>query len=735
MQNKSKLLAVSPIVALALATLTPSLSAQTISITNPDFETGTSYPVVSGWDSDGNSGINNALPFGNALWVNGSAVVSQTTGATIDEGTTYKLTVDIGQQNLWPGGGGVIRLYGSDSGPSVALAEFDSGSLPASGDALLDQTTSFVATAGQDTGQFVGVALIGGGGTQVRFDNVRLEAIAPGGDTDPPILTSTDPANGETNVLASQDLVASFDETIQLTGAGSVTIKNLTDATDWDITLPNAQVTADGANLTINPTSDLDPGDHYAIRISGDALGDIATSQNLFPGISDDSTWNFTTDGTAPTLVSTNPADNTDEVPTAADLIATFSEDVQKGSGNIVITETGGPVFATIAVTSSEVTVSGAEVTINPVANLGSETDYHVEIAAGAIEDLSGNAFAGISGSSTWSFTTAAPGLVNPSFEEGAWGANAATHSTFNPVGWSSNPSAAFRPRASIVSLFPTDGSFQAWMNNGTYGYQDSGVEIVEGETYTLKVDFGPDQDNFPNIETVVIRLYGSDAGFGTAIAEITPDGPATTQWLTDQTVSFTASAGQATGQTLGVYLGVTAGTQVEWDNVRLEIGAVGGGSAFDDWADSAGLDGTAGKEDGQGDDPDNGGGNNLFEFAFGGDPLDGNDDGSLMNYYTSDVTGGAEPEFLLTVLVRAGATFTDGAPATSAPIDGIVYSIGGSGTLPVDDSVSVSESGTVVATGLPPAPSGYEYKTFILDGSTATLPEGYLQATVAPSP
>jgi len=50
----------------------------------------------------------------------------------------------------------VIRLYGSDNGPGVALTEFDSGNLPTSGNTLLNQTTSFTATAGQATGQFVG---------------------------------------------------------------------------------------------------------------------------------------------------------------------------------------------------------------------------------------------------------------------------------------------------------------------------------------------------------------------------------------------------------------------------------------------------------------------------------------------------------------------------------------------------------------------------------------------------
>ena len=168
--------------AAAMGCLAMSANAASVTINNHDFSSG-SFPVVTGWDSDNNSGVNSATPFGSALWINFNGLVSQTTGATIDEGTTYTLTVDIGQQINWPGDGGVIRLYGSDLGPTVALAEFDSGTLPAAGDTLLNQTTSFVATAGQDTGQFIGVALIGGTGevansVQVRFDNVRLDAEA-----------------------------------------------------------------------------------------------------------------------------------------------------------------------------------------------------------------------------------------------------------------------------------------------------------------------------------------------------------------------------------------------------------------------------------------------------------------------------------------------------------------------------------------------------------------------------
>lgn len=176
--------------AAAMGCLAMSANAATVAINNHDFEVSGGALDVPSWDQDrtgdgdGYSGINSSAPLtGKSVWINMDGIVSQTTGEAIVAGTTYTLTVDIGQQNSWVPDGGIIRLYGSASGPTVALAEFDSGSLPASGDTLLNQTTSFVATAGQATGQFIGVAVIGGvsggtPGTQVSFDNVRLDATA-----------------------------------------------------------------------------------------------------------------------------------------------------------------------------------------------------------------------------------------------------------------------------------------------------------------------------------------------------------------------------------------------------------------------------------------------------------------------------------------------------------------------------------------------------------------------------
>ncbi|MEG3835081.1 DUF4347 domain-containing protein, partial [Microcoleus sp. Z1_C3] len=112
-------------------------------------------------------------------------------------------------------------------------------------------------------------------------------------------------------------------------------------------------------------------------------------------------------DITAPTAASFSPADNATSVAVAADLVVTLSEAVQKGIGNIVIKKVSdNSVVETIDVTSANVTVSGSTVSINPTADLAPSTEYYVEIASGAIKDSAGNNYAGITGPTSWNFTT-----------------------------------------------------------------------------------------------------------------------------------------------------------------------------------------------------------------------------------------------------------------------------------------------------------------------------------------
>ena len=110
---------------------------------------------------------------------------------------------------------------------------------------------------------------------------------------------------------------------------------------------------------------------------------------------------------TAPAVSSLSPPDNATGVAVGTNLVLTFNEDIQKGVGNILLKRfADNSVVETIAVDSAAVTVSGAMVTIDPSVTLAEATGYYVEVATGAFEDLSGNDFGGISGATTWDFTT-----------------------------------------------------------------------------------------------------------------------------------------------------------------------------------------------------------------------------------------------------------------------------------------------------------------------------------------
>jgi hypothetical protein len=121
------------------------------------------------------------------------------------------------------------------------------------------------------------------------------------------------------------------------------------------------------------------------------------------------------TDTTPPTLGSLSPTNGAVDVAGGTNLVATFSEIVAAGTGNIVITKTAGSVvFATIPVTDPQVVFAGSTVTINPTADLDLSTGYNVQIPLGAIKDAAGNDYAGITNSTTWAFTTVAPDTTGP---------------------------------------------------------------------------------------------------------------------------------------------------------------------------------------------------------------------------------------------------------------------------------------------------------------------------------
>jgi Ca2+-binding RTX toxin-like protein/methionine-rich copper-binding protein CopC len=107
-----------------------------------------------------------------------------------------------------------------------------------------------------------------------------------------------------------------------------------------------------------------------------------------------------------PVILSTSPSDNATATLPKSNIVLNFNEPIQSGAGNIVIGS--GSDTRTIDVTdTTQVTVVGSVLTINPLADLQLNVTYNVQLPMGAIKDLAGNNFAGINDPTTLNFTTA----------------------------------------------------------------------------------------------------------------------------------------------------------------------------------------------------------------------------------------------------------------------------------------------------------------------------------------
>jgi hypothetical protein len=106
-------------------------------------------------------------------------------------------------------------------------------------------------------------------------------------------------------------------------------------------------------------------------------------------------------DSVAPTVSSTNPADNAVGVTINSKLTATFSEEMSASTINAATFMLKGPGTTAVAGT---VTYVGTTATFTPSANLAGNTLFTATITTG-VKDLAGNA---MEGSFVWTFTTGA---------------------------------------------------------------------------------------------------------------------------------------------------------------------------------------------------------------------------------------------------------------------------------------------------------------------------------------
>lgn len=249
------------------------------------------------------------------------------------------------------------------------------------------------------------------------------------GTNAPPTLSSSTPADNATGVGIATNIGLTFSDTVTAVSGKNIVLKKSADnSTVQTFSATGSRVSVSGSTVTIDPTDELDYSTGYYLVVDAGAF--INAGGFAYAGISSSTALNFTTgaDTTAPTLASSNPADNATNVALSASISLVFSENVIAVSGkNIMLKKTSdNSTVQTFSVTGSGVTVSGATVTVNPTSNLSYSTAYYLLIDSGAFKDASNNVYAGISSSTALNFTSAAdtadPTLISTTPADNATG-------------------------------------------------------------------------------------------------------------------------------------------------------------------------------------------------------------------------------------------------------------------------------------------------------------------------
>ncbi len=361
-------------------------------------------------------------------------------------------------------------------------------------------------------------------GNGLADDYVWSFTTGPAPDVTPPTVSSTAPANGAINVSVNGVVTATFSEPLSpatITAASFLLVRSATPVAGI--------VTYSGNTATFTPSAELVENASYTAMITT-AVADLSGNT-----LASEYVWAFTTesttDVTAPTVLSTVPANAATGVAISGNITASFSETMNAASitsGAFTLRQGATPV-------AGVVTYSGTTATFNPSADLAFNTVYTATVTTGAT-DLAGNA---IASQVVWTFTTASapdntpPTVVTVVPASGALG-----------VAVGSNVTATFSEPMNPSSI--NSNSFMLMQG----GFHVSGTITYSGNTLT----FNPNGDLAggavftATIFTAVEDLAGNNllnAFVWSFTTEVPPD-------VTPPTVVSTAPANNG----LGIHIG-----------------------------------------------------------------------------------------------------------------------------------------------------------------------------------
>ena len=303
--------------------------------------------------------------------------------------TTYKGVLSAGG-SLIKTGSGTLTLGGANTYTGTTTVSV--GTLQVDGSTTSTTTVSSGATLAGDGLVNAAVTVSAGGSLTAGTDNLTISNLTFSG-------------TGTLNVgtLSSYTNVAAIavNNVLTVGGAGAVTL-NLPTALGFNGTYHLVQFGSGPANtngFTLGTVPTLAWNQIGTLQVNGNYLDYVITAAG---------------DTTPPTLANTVPVNNATNVLADANLVATFDETIVAGSGSIELRKSsdGSLVESFNVVSSSRLTFSTAQLTINPTNNLPTGQTYYVLIPAGTLKDTSGNNYVGITTNTGWKFTVPVPAVL-----------------------------------------------------------------------------------------------------------------------------------------------------------------------------------------------------------------------------------------------------------------------------------------------------------------------------------
>jgi uncharacterized delta-60 repeat protein len=247
---------------------------------------------------------------------------------------------------------------------------------------------------------------------------------------------------------------------------------------------------------SVNFFNSSDAPDTADRAISFTAIDNFGASASIVQTVS------VMSDTIAPTVITFSPADAATGVAVNTNIVLTFSEAIQLGSGTVDIhlgSETGTVIESFDVATSNRLYFSDTTLTINPASNLENSTQYFFTLAEGTVKDLVGNSY---SGTTAYDFTTGSRIGIITDFNDG-W--DSAMSVKLQPDGkilvsghswnWPINDFALARynKNGTLDMSFDNDGKLTTDIGDSGYSIavQADGKILVAGLSYGLGRDFG----------------------------------------------------------------------------------------------------------------------------------------------------------------------------------------------------------------------------------------------------